>query len=283
MGNKAVFINPPIGADIHITTRGSDWLWAVFSIFGLATLLLLFHGFTKASTDRIHHYLLTAVVLIASIRYFTQASDLGFTPIAVEFVRHSSKVSGATRQIFYVKWVEYALTFPLLLLDVLLTAALPWSHLLFVLLTSEVFVITFLIGSLVHSTYKWGYFTLGLAAFFYVAYTLILPARSHASAIGSDVGRAYSSAGLWLLFIWLLYPIAWGVSEGGNVISPDSEAVFYGILDIVSKIGVSALLLWGLRDVEPSRLGLRLRSYDEDIPGATGHVEKNGHRAAANV
>jgi bacteriorhodopsin len=40
---------------------------------------------------------------------------------------------------------------------------------------------------------------------------------------------------LYFTTMWLLYPIAWGVSEGGNVIPPDSEAVFYGVLDIMTK------------------------------------------------
>lgn len=31
----------------------------------------------------------------------------------------------------------------------------------------------------------------------------------------------------------MLYPIAWALSEGANVISPTSEAVFYGVLDLL--------------------------------------------------
>jgi hypothetical protein len=32
----------------------------------------------------------------------------------------------------------------------------------------------------------------------------------------------------YLSFIWMLYPICWGVSDGGNVISPLKEMIFYG-------------------------------------------------------
>lgn len=82
-------------------------------------------------------------------------------------------------------------------------------------------------------------------------------------------------------FLWILYPIAWGVSEGGNgtlshthsipsysqvytVIAPDSEAVFYGILDLLAKPVFGALLLWGHRDIDPARLGLAFHDYDGD-------------------
>jgi bacteriorhodopsin len=45
---------------------------------------------------------------------------------------------------------------------------------------------------------------------------------------GFLVGAGYIS------FVWMLYPICWGLSEGSNTISPTSEMVFYGILDLLS-------------------------------------------------
>ena len=46
------------------------------------------------------------------------------------------------------------ITTPLLLLDLLLTAALPWPTILYTLLIDEVMIITGLIGALVTSSYK---------------------------------------------------------------------------------------------------------------------------------
>ncbi|KAF2675040.1 family A G protein-coupled receptor-like protein [Microthyrium microscopicum] len=281
MGNHALDVNPPFGADIHITTRGSDWLWTVFSLFTLATILFLAHSFVKLPSERLFHYIDISILLLASITYFTYASDLGYVGIGVEFFRSNHKVRGATRQIFYVHHIYWVLSTPLLLLNVLLTAALPWTHVFFVILVSLVATVSFLVGALISSTYKWGFFVFGLAALGYIAYTLVIPGRKHAAFLGTDVARAYNVAALLLIFAGFLYPIAWGVSEGGNVISPDSEAVFYGILDLLVAFGVCGWTIWAHHDIDPSRLNLRLRSYDEDIPGAKGHVEKP--RPAANV
>jgi len=88
-----------------------------------------------------------------------------------------------------------------------------------------------------------------------VAWTVVWTARKHAAAIGPDVLKTYQICGVWTIFLWFLYPIAWGLSEGGNVIAPDSEAVFYGILDILAKPVFGALLIWGHRGIEPARLG----------------------------
>lgn len=84
---------------------------------------------------------------------------------------------------------------------------------------------------------------------------MVFSARKHAMVIGSDVHKAYIICGVWTIGLWFLYPIAWGLSEGGNVIAPDSEAVFYGILDIMAKPVFGALLLWGHRNIDPGRLG----------------------------
>ena len=88
-----------------------------------------------------------------------------------------------------------------------------------------------------------------------MAWTVTWTGRKHAIALGPDISRTYLIVGVWTIFLWFLYPIAWGLSEGGNVIAPDSEAVFYGILDILAKPVFGALLLWGHRNIDPTRLG----------------------------
>ena len=93
-------------------------------------------------------------------------------------------------------------------------------------------------------------------------YILVFVARRHAQALGPNVSRAYLSCGVLTIFLWFLYPIAWGLAEGGNVIAPDSEAVFYGILDILAKPVFGALLIWGHRNINPAELGLRIREFN---------------------
>lgn len=82
-------------------------------------------------------------------------------------------------------------------------------------------------------------------------------ARQFAGHVGADVQKIYTICGSWTIFLWFLYPIAWGLSEGGNVIAPDSEAVFYGVLDIMAKPVFGTLLLWGHRNIDPTRLGCK--------------------------
>jgi hypothetical protein len=149
-------------------------------------------------------------------------------------------------------------------MDLLLTCGLPWPTVLYTLLLDEVMVITGLVGALVASSYKWGYFVFATVALFFIAYNVVIVGRKHAQAISKDVAFIYQVCGVWTIFLWFLYPIAWGLSEGGNVIAPDSEAVFYGILDILAKPVFGALLLWGHRKFTPRDLGLNIRDYEDE-------------------
>ena len=53
-----------------------------------------------------------SVTLVASIAYFTMASNLGYAAIPVEFMRSNSKVSGVLREIFYVRYIDWFVTTP---------------------------------------------------------------------------------------------------------------------------------------------------------------------------
>ena len=252
--NNAVDINYTGAADnIAINEAGSDWYWAVFSVMALSVLVFSGMAFTVPRGERVFHYLTIAIVATASIAYFTMASDLGSVAIVSEFANYSSL---PTRQVFYARYIDWFITTPLLLLDLLLLAGLPWSTIIFTILMNETMVLTGLFGAITPSSYKWGYWTFGMVAYGFVAYVLIFEARKNALRLGSDVHRLYIGVALWTAFLWTLYPIAWGLSEGGNVTSSDGEAVFYGVLDLLAKPVFGLWVLLGHRGIGMERLGL---------------------------
>jgi bacteriorhodopsin len=102
---------------------------------------------------------------------------------------------------------------------------------------------------------QWGLYSFGCAAFLFIVWNVGFVAPKYAKALGSDIHRTFLLCGVWTLSLWFLYPVAWGLCEGGNVISPDSEAAFYGVLDVLAKPGFGALLIWGHRGIDPARLG----------------------------
>lgn len=88
-------------------------------------------------------------------------------------------------------------------------------------------------------------------------------------------------------FLTMLYPIVWGLSEGGNRISPNAEMIWYGILDLLLGPLFLYYFVWGLRAVDYGLFGLHSGKYSDgpfgtNVGGAgpyngtgAGYGEKN--------
>lgn len=260
-GNQALGVNSVVAphADLQITVRASDWYFAVTSVMGFSTLVFMGLALTKPQSHRLFHYITASITAVATIAYWSMGSDLGQVPIQTEFVRSGITQSAGTREIFYVRYIDWFVTTPLLLTDLLLTAGVPWPTIFVTIIADEIMIVTGLVGALTQTSYKWGYWVFGTVALFFIAYELAIDARRHANAHGGSVKSTFLQTGVLTLVLWFLYPIAWGLSEGANVLHPDSEAIFYGVLDVLAKPGFGFLLLWGHSKIDPAQIGLATR------------------------
>lgn len=80
-------------------------------------------------------------------------------------------------------------------------------------------------------------------------------------AAGGVVRSGYVRSASYLSFLLLLYPISWGCSEGGNVISPTHEMIFYGVLDLLAGPVFLFMFLWHLNTVDYGSFGLWSGKY----------------------
>ncbi|EIW60452.1 family A G protein-coupled receptor-like protein [Trametes versicolor FP-101664 SS1] len=272
--------NPP-NADRHITSGGSDWLWAVFAVMAISDLIMVFWTFRRPRGTRLFHQVAVIVLTTATIAYYSMASDLGATPVTAQFQRGGA----GTRQVWFVRYIQWFITLPLLLLELLLATGLSLSDIFTTMFMAWVFVVCGLVGSLVVSSYKWGYFVLGCMALFYIWYMLLGHGPRSTFAAGGVVRSGYVRSSAYLSFLLLLYPISWGLSEGGNVISPTGEMIFYGILDLLAGPVFLFLFLFGLRSIEYGAFGLSSGKHHDGYGngynnGANGVNGANGANMA---
>ncbi|ODV79104.1 family A G protein-coupled receptor-like protein [Suhomyces tanzawaensis NRRL Y-17324] len=261
--NNVLEVNRPSPSiDIHLTNHGSDWLWAVFAIFAVLSIVNAFlYGLTNAKTNGLKKTLLIYPLFISSVMafaYFSYASNLGYAGVPTEFNHVTTSRGLDVRQIFYAKYIGWFLSWPFVLTifeisthtleytnassDFLTKAITLFQGLITKFLFTEVFVLGLLIGSLIESTYKWGFFTFSAIS---LLFTIFLIGTNISASSG--LRRVTSVSHLLIIFqfvVWILYPINWGLSEGGNVIQPDSEAVFYGILDLITFAVIPTALTW---------------------------------------
>jgi len=114
--NNAPEINPNIvndkEVDIAQTVRGSDFYYAICAVMGAVALGVIGPSYAKPRTDRIFFYITAAINMTACIAYFTMGSNLGWTPIDVEWHRSEGIVAGRNRQIMYVRYIDWFITTP---------------------------------------------------------------------------------------------------------------------------------------------------------------------------
>ncbi|ROV89699.1 hypothetical protein VMCG_10360 [Cytospora schulzeri] len=223
-GNDALNINPPFGVDSALSQHGSDWLWAVTAIYIVSFLGLLVFCFTTPESDRVFHYLFTCALLAGSVSYYAQASDLGWS--AVEQVEGSE-----IRQLFWPKYVNWVVVFPSVTLALGLLSDVSWTTIFTNIFICLLWVVTYLVGAYTTTVYKWGLFAFGTFAWVIIAVSTLNESREAAQRIG--ISRDYKILAAIANLCWILYPIAWGLSHGGNNIGVTGGFIFFGILDIV--------------------------------------------------
>ena len=100
--NDVLKTNRPVGNN-HITTHGSNWMWAVTALMGFLFLITLALTMMTKHRQRVYHYLALALLLVPTITYYTMASNLGSTAVRTQF--REDGIPGRTRQIFWVRYI----------------------------------------------------------------------------------------------------------------------------------------------------------------------------------
>lgn len=219
-----------------VTQIGETYLWVVFGVMVAGAVIFAVTTSRAAYRYRPIHVLNMLICSIAAASYFAMASGIGSTIV------HSDPSNRSNwREILYVRYIDWALTTPLLLLDLTLLAGVPIAETVG-LIAADLFMIgTGLAGALHPSLkYRWGFYAFSCTAFLVVVASLVTSARHYAFVRHPKVGSLYNQVSLALVVVWTLYPIVWAFAEGTGKISADNEVLAFGILDIIAKP------VWGL-------------------------------------
>jgi len=259
--NDALNINPPVG-NRHLSVGGSDWLWAVCAIYSFSFLVVLGLTYFAKQGERIFHYLFTISLFTGAIAYFAMASDLG--AVAVHIADNLS--SPGFREIFFPKYINWFVGWTPLIIALGLISGVSWTTIAFNVAIAWTWVCSWLSGAFVGTNYKWGFYAYGTVAYFILGVTLLNEGLLTAKRL--EIQRHYIPLAGWAVFLWLLYPIAWGLDDGGNKIDVTDGFVFFGILDVllipVEAFGIIALSTgWDYR-----KLNLYFTQYGRVAQGA---------------
>lgn len=224
--NDALIVNPPVGNRV-LTVHGSDWLWAVCAVYSVSLIVVVGLTYFARQGEKIFHYLFTISLFVGAISYFTMASDLGSTPINIS----DTLSSPGLREIFYVKFINWFVGWTPLIIALGLISGVSWATIAFNVALSWTWIGSWLSGAVTGTNYKWGFFTYGIVAYFLLAVSLLN--TGFATAKRLEIHNHYMLLAGWTVFLWLLYPIEYGLDDGGNKITVTDGFVFAGILDVL--------------------------------------------------
>jgi bacteriorhodopsin len=141
--------------------------------------------------------------------------------------------SGAavTRQIFYARYLNWAVSFPAVALALGLLSGVSWTTIVCNIAITWIWVLNYLAAAYTPGSYKWGFFAFGTFCWLILAASTLNESREE--AVRRGIGRDYVILAAWPNLLWLLYPVAFGLSDGGNVISVTGAAIFFGVLDVL--------------------------------------------------
>jgi bacteriorhodopsin len=147
-----------------------------------------------------------------------------------------------------------------------LISGVSWATIAYHVALAWTWVASWLSGAVTGTNYKWGFFAYGTVAYFLLAVSLLNDGFVTAKRLG--ILRHYLILSGWAVFLWLLYPIAYGLDDGGNKIDVTDGFVFFGILDVLLVPVIAFGILVLSRGWDYRNLNLYFTQYGRVAQGA---------------
>lgn len=115
----------------------------------------------------------------------------------------------ACRQIFWARYVDWTLTFPILLLNLGLLAGINGANTLMAIIASVIMTLSGLFSAFgkTHTAQKWGWFSISCVAYIFVLWHIVLHGTNMVKAKGSAVTKLFSSLAMFSFIVWTFYPM----------------------------------------------------------------------------
>ena len=145
-------------------------------------------------------------------------------------------------------------------------SGVSWTTIFTNIFISWLWALAYLTASHTTTVYKWGFFAFGTFVWVILAMSTLNESREAAARLG--ISRDYVALSAFANLLWLLYPVAFGLGDGGNILSVTDSSIFVGILDILLVPVWSFFFLFMARRWNYSRLQLDFSEHRFSLEGA---------------
>jgi len=179
----------------------------------------------SAKENKFFEVLTMLITGIATCAYMTMYSGAGYSWI----IEHRGEVD----PFYWARYIDWILTTPLMLWDVLALAGASNDDILMAVFIDMLMIGFGCVGAQTPFWGKWVFFLVSMLCFVHVCQVLMK--YNNASKYGEEARALYQKVSSMTIVLWSLYPVVWVVAEGTRIISPSLEACCYMIMDVLSK------------------------------------------------
>lgn len=226
------------------------WVGFAFSFFAM----VVFFGITYLNDSPKHlvfNYITTTIVTVLSLSYLAMA--LGGTSGMTTYT--SGPWAGESRPFLWVRYGEWAVTGPLILLDLALLAGINFVEVTYVSFLYILYVVALWFGAWTAQpsgpgqNATWPLFVFAVVCLLPVWLSLYTNFMLRAAALGSKVSRIFNFLVYWTIAFQIGYLLVWATSQGGYNMNIEQEVICYTVLDIGSKVIFGFVLLFNRKAV----------------------------------
>ncbi|CAG7949183.1 unnamed protein product [Penicillium nalgiovense] len=207
---------------------GKRSLWVVTVLMGVSSLVFYTLAARAPLSKRIFHILTSLITTISFIIYLALSTGQGITTKhATIHERHKHVPDTDTeyiRQVLWLRFVNWALTTPLLFINFALLSGLPGANLLIAIVAHLTMLATALLGIFAgHGRERWVWLTLTCISYLVVIYHVGFHAQRAAKSKDVQARRLFGSISGSGIAMLALFPIV------------DTETVLFAIQDVFTQ------------------------------------------------
>jgi bacteriorhodopsin len=158
---------------------------------------------------RIFYVLSTLTTIISALAYFAMACGQTSYFNCASVRDHHKHVPDThhdvCRQVFWARYVDWALSTPLLVVELSLLAGIDGAHTIMAVIANVVLAGAFSAVGHANTAQKWGWYAISVIAFVFTVWHVAVPGQRTARARGTKVSRLFGSLSIATLILWIVY------------------------------------------------------------------------------
>jgi bacteriorhodopsin len=193
---------------------GHRTLWVLFVLMTLASAAFALLSWNVPVSKRIYHVNTTLLSIISALAYFAmatgQASSLSCHAVRD---RHGHDIPDTfhdqCRQVFWARYVDWALTTPLVLLNLCLLAGVDGAHTLMAIAANVIMVLSGLFAAYgtAESAQKWGWFAISCLGYLFAVWHVGLHGTNRVRSKADRVQKLWAALAIYSLALLAAYPM----------------------------------------------------------------------------